>query len=121
MWACGRRCKQTYSLDFRHTHLKGSHELLEIRALVTSIDFTLPFEFGSAAKGLTQDGLLELKLRLIIGMLIVAAAATSKVGTWRFCSFRRRLQYLVEVGAHEAGLLLRHTYTYFFAGEHQGN
>src|SRR5690242_9674391 len=61
----------------------------------------LPLEFSSAAKRLAQNGALDLQLVLIIGVLIVATAASCKVRALRLKAPFGSFKQLIQRGAAE--------------------
>ena len=60
------------------------------------------FKFGKAPKVLFQNGSFDLKLMLVIGVLIVAAATALKIRAWRRTSPWRSLQKFINSGACKA-------------------
>ena len=61
---------------------------------------------GSAAKSLAQDFMLDLKLVLITGVLVMAATALREVWTRGLSPMRGRFDDAIGVGAGKAGFLL---------------
>src|SRR5262249_23090601 len=85
-----------------------------------AFDILLPFELGVAQQSFPQDGALEVQLRRIAGVLIVASAAMGEVRTLRLDAMRRRLDYLLGDRAREAALLPRQRGRDLFPGKDKG-
>src|ERR1039457_5219921 len=83
------------------------------------LNVVLELKLGGAAQRLAQNLGFVPQLRFVVHMLIVASAAAAKVRTtWRSPVGRRR-QYLVEVGASEAGAALDHRDLDLLAWQHK--
>src|SRR6266481_6598652 len=62
-------------------------------------DLFLPIDLRRAAQCVAQNRALDLQLRGVVSVLIVASAASSKIRTARHNPVRRRLDYFIYAGA----------------------
>ena len=74
---------------------------------------------AAALQRLTQNGLLELELRFISSMLILAAAARTKVAAAGRHAFRSSGDDLFNFGRRVAALLFHHADSRLFAGQRE--
>ncbi len=65
-------------------------------------DVLLQIELGGAAQGLAQDLGFVAKLRRVVDVLVVTAAAAGEVGAARLDAIGRRREDAVERGANES-------------------
>jgi hypothetical protein len=84
-------------------------------------DAGLQFHFGDAAKSLLQDRRLDLKLMLVSGVLIMAAATAAEIRTARFYPMRRSLKNHFRAASRKTPLLLEQRSIDSFAFKHKGN
>jgi len=83
------------------------------------LDFAIEFELGDAPKILAQDFFLDFELMLVIGVLVVASTAGTKIWARRRNTMRRRLYDRFGMGSGETGLFLGDRGFDLFSGENE--
>ena len=78
------------------------------------------FQLGRAPQIFLQDSNLDLQLMFVAGVLVVAAAATKKIGTDWLYSMRRSLQNRVRATSRKTALLFEQRSFDSFPFEHKG-
>src|SRR6516162_11527074 len=84
-------------------------------------DVVRQFDLALAAEGFLQNAALNSKLMFVAGVLVVASAATLKVGAMGRDAVARWGENFVELSAGEAGLLLGESRGDGFTFEGEGN
>ena len=78
-------------------------------------------KLGSSPQIFLQDSNLDLQLMFIVGVLVVAAAATKKIGTDWLYSMRRSLQNRVRATSRKTALLFDQRGFDSFPFKHKGD
>jgi hypothetical protein len=76
---------------------------------------------SASFQGLAQHSLLDLKLRIIAGVLILAPAAWAEVGAIRIYAFLRGGYKFLDLRGGEAALFFDDSHTGLFAGQSKRN
>src|SRR5208282_5198366 len=84
------------------------------------LDFAIEFELGDAPQILAQNLFLDFELMLVIGVLVVASTAGTKIWARRRNTMRRRLYDRFGAGSGETGLFLGDRGFDLFSGETKG-
>ncbi len=86
-----------------------------------NLNLTLQFEPGDAAQIFAQDFFLDLELVIVAGVLVMASAAASEMGTGRLRAVRRRFYDGFDLCAGEAGLFFGEGGCDLLSGKNEGN
>jgi hypothetical protein len=78
-------------------------------------------KLGSSPQIFLQDSNLDLQLMFVAGVLVVAAAATKKIGTDWLYPMRRSLQNRFRAASRKTALLIEQRSFDSFAFEHKGD
>ena len=104
----------------------GAHTQARAIAIVPGwrgmqLEVGLERNLGDATEGFLKYGGFDLQLVLVGRVLVVAAAATQKIGTAGIDPRRRRTEHFVQAGSGELCLLLHQFGLYLLTFEHEWN